>query len=101
MTYLGVFYDQGWSWVLEKVLFSFEFLKVTDDWWNVEVTSSQVWKRINKEIQSYGKKREIFPKIVKKSHFSIDILEKPDFFPRQFEYQKDDRNLKFYLLFEN
>ena len=81
MTCLGVFDDLGWSWVLEKLLFSFEVLKVTDGWRNVEVTPCQVWKRMNKEIESYDEKREILLKVVKMSHFSIEILEKPDFFP--------------------
>ena len=50
MTYLGNFDDPGWSWVLEKVLISFEILKVTDGWWNVEVTSCKVSNRMNKGI---------------------------------------------------
>ena len=50
MTYLGVFDDLGWSWVLEKVLFSFEILKVTEGWRNVEVQPCKVSSGMNKGI---------------------------------------------------
>ena len=82
MTHLGVNGDLGWSWVLKKVLFSFKILKVTYGWWSVEVTSCKVSN-------------------VKTSHFNIGILDKPEVFSRQFLYQKDDRNPKLCLLFEN
>ena len=45
----------------------------------------------------------IFQKFVRKfvGHFIFDILEKPDSFSRQNLYSKNERNLKFYLIFEN
>ena len=101
MTYLRVFGDLGWPWVLEQVLSFFEIVKIIDGRLNDKVTSRQVSKRKKEEIESYDEKREILPKIVKMSHFNVGILDKPEVFSRHFSSQKDDRNSKLCLLFEN
>ena len=46
-------------------------------------------------------REKIYQKFVRVDHFIFDILEKPDSFSRQNLYSKNERNLKFYLLFEN
>ena len=44
---------------------------------------------------------KVYQKFVRVGHFIFDILEKPDSFSRQNMYSENERNLKFYLLFEN
>ena len=77
MTHITDFHEQGLSLVLEQVLCSLKVLKLEYDWLLAEILFLKVLKKTDKLNKSYNKKREIYQKFVKMSHFNLVILEKP------------------------